>query len=436
MKKVLIISPNFPPVNAADMQRVRHSLPYFKKYGWTAEVITVDPEYIESYSTDMLLKETVPPDIKVHYVKAWDAKKTRKYGLGSLSMRSFFFFKKMGSKLLKHGGYDLVYFTTTGFHVMALGRYWKEKFGVPFILDIQDPWRNDFYLDKPKSQRPPKFQMAYNIDKYMELYTMKKVDGVISVSQGYVDTFLQRYPYLKPEQFTVIPFGYSDIDFEVMRKNVRESQVKLPDDKINIVYIGRGGHDMKLACTCFFTALKNVADKHPSAQKLHCWFIGTSYATKGKGGKTLKPIADEIGAGDMVTEITDRVPFFETLYLLDNAHAFFVPGSTDMHYTASKIYQYVLSEKPMLALFYKGSSIISILDKAGTGTVVTFDEQLQCTPEMVRQCEEFLLQLLDGHTGNVTYNREQFAEYSAETMTKKQVDFFNTIIATKKGRNA
>lgn len=430
MKKVLIISPHFPPVNAADVQRLRHSLPYFKKYGWTPEVITVDLDYVESYSNDALLNETVPDDVKIHYVKAWDAKKTRKYGLGSLSMRSFFFFKELGNQLLKTGDYDLVYFTTTGFHVMALGRYWKDKFGIPFILDIQDPWRNDFYLSRPKNQRPPKFWMSYNIDKYLELYTMKKVDGVISVSQGYNDTFLQRYPYLKPEQFTVIPFGYSEIDFEVMRSNVKASQVKMHDDKINIVYVGRGGHDMKLACTCFFTALKNIA-ANIDTSKLHCWFIGTSYATKGKGSMTIKPIADSIGVGAMVTEITDRVPFFETLYLLDNADAFFVPGSTDMHYTASKIYQYVLSEKPMLTVFYQGSSIINILKKAGVGTVVTFDEKLEYTDAMVKQCEGFLLRLLQGESNAVNYNRANFAEYSADTMTKKQVDFFNKIIAAK-----
>lgn len=433
MKRVLIVSPHFPPVNAADMQRVRHSLPYFRKYGWIADVITVDLDYVESYSIDTLLNETVPADVKVHYVKAWDAKKTRKYGLGSLSMRSFFFYKKLGNRLLKSGDYDLVYFSTTAFHVMALGRYWKEKFGVPFVLDIQDPWRNDFYLDKPKNQRPPKFWMSYNIDKYLEMYTMKKVDGIISVSQGYVDTFLQRYPYMRPEQFTVIPFGYSIIDFEVMRKSFHQPEVKIPGGKINIVYIGRGGHDMKLAVTCFFTALNNLVRKDPSvADKLHCWFIGTSYAMKGKGGKTIKPIADDIGVGELVTEITDRVAFFETLYQLDHADAFFVPGSIDTSYTASKIYQYVLSEKPLLAIFYKGSSVISILEKASTGTVVTFDESLQYTDDMIKQCEDFLTRLLNHETVAVKYNRANFAEYSAEAMAKKQVDFFDKIIAAKK----
>lgn len=428
-KRVLVISPNFPPVNAADMQRIRHSLAYFKELGWEAEVVAVATEYVETYSIDPLLNETIPADVKVYHVKALDVKKTRKYGLGSLSMRSFFAYKKMGNQLLRQSKFDLVYFTTTAFHVMALGRYWKQKFGVPFVLDLQDPWRNDFYLDKPKSERPPKFMVSYNIDKYLEMYTMKKVDGIISVSQGYVDTLLDRYPYMRPQQFTVIPFGYSTLDFEVMEKHVKEVSVQLKKDKVNIVYIGRGGHDMKLATECFFTALKKLAESDaPIRQKVHCWFIGTSYAMEGKGTPTIKPIADKLGVGDMVTEITDRKPFFETLYLLKNAEGLFIPGSTDKAYTASKIYQYVLAEKPMLAVFYKGSSVISILEKAGTGTVVTFDDTLQFTADMVEECAGFISRLVDGPEQKMTYNKEAFEEYSAYTMAKRQTDFFDKIL--------
>lgn len=417
------------------MQRIRHSLAYFKELGWDAEVVAVATEYVETYSIDPLLNETIPEDIKVYHVKALDVKKTRKYGLGSLSMRSFFSYRKMGNELLSNGKFDLVYFTTTAFHVMALGRYWKQKFGVPFVLDLQDPWRNDFYLDKPKSERPPKFLVSYNIDKYLEMYTMKKVDGIISVSQGYVDTLLERYPYMRPEQFTVIPFGYSTLDFEVMEKHVKEASVSFNKDKINIVYVGRGGHDMKLAAECFFTALKKAAESDSSVRgKVHTWFIGTSYALEGKGTQTIKPIADRLGIGDMVTEITDRKPFFETLYLLKNADGLFVPGSTDKAYTASKIYQYVLAQKPLLAIFYQGSSVISILKKAGTGDVVTFDDTLEFTDGMVEQCADFIHRLVRSEKQVISYNRKEFEEYSAYTMAKRQTDFFDEILKAARGK--
>ena len=430
MKKVLIISPHFPPVNAADVQRVRHSLPYFRQLGWEVEVIAVDEKFVETYSYDPLLNKTIPSDIKVHKVAAFDVSKTRKYGLGSLSMRSFFHYRRMGNKLLRKGNFDLVYFSTTAFHVMALGRYWKQKFGVPFVLDLQDPWRNDFYLDKPKTERPPKFVISYNVDKYLEMYAMKKVDGIISVSQGYVDTLLDRYKYLKPEQFTVIPFGYSTVDFDVMEENVKASGIQLQKDKVNIVYIGRGGHDMRLSTECFFRGLKKLVDSDERIrEQVHCWFIGTSYAQSGKGSKTIAPIADKVGVGEMVTESTDRVPFFETLFLLKHAQGLFIPGSTDKAYTASKIYQYVLAEKPLLAVFYKGSSVISILKQAETGTVVPFDDNMQITDDMVNACAAYVQSLLDDKNQQIKYNKASFEEYSALTMTKRQVDFFNKVLS-------
>ena len=67
MRRVLIISPYFPPSNAADMQRVRTSLPYFKQFGWDPEVVTVDERYSEMVK-DGLLTQSLPQDIKIHRV--------------------------------------------------------------------------------------------------------------------------------------------------------------------------------------------------------------------------------------------------------------------------------------------------------------------------------------------------------------------------------
>ena len=126
MKRVLIISPHFPPINAPDMQRVRMSLPYYAQYGWEAEVICVYEKYVEGF-TDNNLSKTIPSNILVHRVKAWATKYTRKIGLGSLSIRSYFYFKKKGNQLLKEKKFDLVFFSTTMFHVCTLGKYWKSK---------------------------------------------------------------------------------------------------------------------------------------------------------------------------------------------------------------------------------------------------------------------------------------------------------------------
>ncbi len=412
------------------MHRIRHSLPYFRALGWEPTVITVDPVFVEAYSTDPLLIKTIPADIEVHYVKALLLEKTRKIGLGSLSIRSFRFFRKKGNELLAARKFDLIYFSTTAFHVMALGAYWKKKFKVPFVLDIQDPWRSDFYLDKPANERPPKFWMAYTIDKKLEAFTLPKVSGIISVSQGYCDTFLQRYPVLKPAQCKVITFGGSTIDFEVMEKNVSSAaSVQLKAGKINIVYVGRGGHDMRHAATIFFKAIAKGLQQSPGLfQNIHCWFAGTSYAAKGTGSESFATLAAGMGLASYVTEVTDRLPYFETLFLLKHADMLFMPGSTDVSYTASKLYPYILAKRPLLTIFNKNSSVVKILEATAAGEVIAFTNAAPAE-DYESECFEKLQAILKKLPFEPSTNWQAFEPFTAKALTKDQANFFNEITA-------
>jgi hypothetical protein len=430
MKKVLIVSPHFPPVNAADMHRVRQSLPYFREMGWDPVVITVDEAYIESYSRDPLLSYTIPSDIVIHRIKAFDVRWTRKLGLGSLSMRSYYFFKKKGDELLKRERFDLVYFSTTAFHVMALGPRWKRKFGVPFILDIQDPWRSDFYLDKPKNERPPKFYITYRIDKYLEAATVPKADGIIAVSQGYCDTFMRRYPDMAEARFKVVPFGISPYDFEIMEKYVRRvKRVQLKAGMINVLYIGRGGHDMRYALEIIFKAIaKGVAETPDLFSRLHFWFIGTSYAAPGKGSKTIEPVARSFGVGDQVTEITDRISYFDTLFLLKQADMLLVPGSTDTSYTASKIFPYIMAKRPMVALFYKESSVVDVLKSVRCGRIVAFDHINDRSDSYVDECLSAFRDILGQGRREIVFDNDAFEPHTARAKSMAQVEFFNRIV--------
>lgn len=196
MKKVLIISPHFPPVNAADMHRVRQSLPYFERHGYQPTVLAVLPEYVEM-SQDLHLEKTIPNNIPVHKVTAYSTKYTRIFSLGNIGIRAFYQLYKKGNELLETGNFDLIYFSTAAFSCIPLGVLWKKKYKIPFVIDMQDPWRNDYYLTVPKSERPPKFWFAHRLNTRLEAYTIPKMDGLISVSKGYVQMLNERYPNSK-----------------------------------------------------------------------------------------------------------------------------------------------------------------------------------------------------------------------------------------------
>lgn len=428
MKKVLIISPHFPPMNTADMHRVRHMLSYINEFGWQAEIITVDPKYIESYSVDPFLSKTIPKNTIIHFVKAFETKYTRKIGLGSLSMRSYFFFLKKGNYLIKQKKIDLVFFSTTAFHVMALGPYWKRKFNIPFVLDIQDPWRSDFYLDKPRNERPPKFRISYAIDKYLERKTIPFADGIISVSDSYIEVFQKRYKNLK-SYCKVIPFAGFEKDFEFLDEVTIPIDLIFSQEFINIVYVGRGGYDMRTSLECYFQAKKQLINQNPEKFKnLRTYFIGTSYAPKGKGISTILPIAKTMGLSDSVVEITDRQEYFVTLKLLKSANILFVPGSSDSSYTASKIYPYILAEKPLLACFHEESSVVNILKLHTNSSVITFNNIDGIATVHIDKMREALNSLILKPNNYEQYDKKGFKPYLAETMTKNVINLFNKVI--------
>ncbi|MEI6946648.1 glycosyltransferase [Paraflavisolibacter sp. H34] len=427
LKRVLIISPYFPPTNAADMHRVRMSLPYFKEYGWEAEVVTVHPSFSDM-AVDPLLEQSLPGDVPVHYVSALSKKWTSRLGLGSIALRSLWFFRKTGNRLLRQKKFDLVYFSTTQFPVCILGAYWKRKFGVPYVIDVQDPWHSDYYKDKPRAQRPPKYWFSYRLNKTLEPLAMNNVDGLIAVSEAYRTTLANRYANCRRIPGQTIPFGAFEPDLHLARQHraLQPSWLRGKPGQVQVVYVGRGGKDMRDAVSLLFRAFRHCLEQDRQLfSRFHFSFIGTSYAARGKGEPTIFPLAREAGVADHVTEVTDRIPFYQTLNTLADATALFIPGSNDPQYTASKIYPYVLVRKPLLALFHPKSSAVAFLKNCRVGAVWTFDQQEQ---DIVHGIKEFLVSVALGRSVNVVPVPEVLEQYSAKEMTSRQCDLFRAVL--------
>ena len=320
------------------MQRIRMSLPYFNDFGWDAEVVTVDAVYSELSKDDLLL-QSIPTDIKIHRVKAFSKTWTSKFGLGSLAIRSLWFYRKKVNQLLRERHYDLIYFSTTHFPVCILGAYWKKRFGIPYVIDMQDPWHSEYYRDKPKDQQPPKYWFSYRLNKYLEPIAMKSADGLISVSENYIIDLKDRYPEIKNIPGSIITFGAFAPDLKIAENNSKLFKPILDTQFINMVYIGRGGRDMHQAITPLFEALKDgLLHENDVFKKLRIYFIGTSYAPDGLGKPTIMPLAKQFNVENSVIEITDRISYYHALATLQKADVLFIPGSDGPGYTASKIY--------------------------------------------------------------------------------------------------
>src|SRR5436305_9921733 len=172
MRTVLVVSPHFPPVNAADMHRARISLAHFSSFGWNPVVLAVAPEAVETVTEPLLLK-TLPDTVPVYRVSALPSAMTRKIGLGNVGIRAFPFLYREGCRIIREHRVDLVYFSTTMFPTIPLGRMWKRRFGVPFVVDMQDPWASDYHENRPGAPKPPKYWAAARMHRILEPWTMQ-----------------------------------------------------------------------------------------------------------------------------------------------------------------------------------------------------------------------------------------------------------------------
>ncbi|QNN44977.1 glycosyltransferase [Pedobacter roseus] len=403
------------------------SLPYFKRYGWEPEVVVVDESYSDMLK-DALLSDSIPKEIKVHRVKAFSKKWTSKFGLGSIALRSLYFYEKKVNKLLKYNHFDLIYFSTTQFPVCILGAFWKKKFGIPYVIDVQDPWHSNYYQDKPKSERPKKYWLSYRLNKYLEPIAMRTADGLISVSEAYINTLKTRYPDLAHKPSSIITFGAHESDFDIAEQNsfLSESVYKRDNGKVNLVYIGRGGFDMRQSVSLLLKMFKRGIDQNVDGfEKVHFHFIGTSYAPNGSGTQTLMPIAKKLGLSKYVSEYTDRIGFYESINHLQNADGLIVLGSNDPAYTASKLYPYILAKQNLLAILHPKSSAVQIIEECNAGFLITLNSDIE-------QAFDVFNSFLENVKLNVapSTNWKEFDKYRSDCLTKKQVDLFNSVIST------
>ena len=410
------------------MQRVRMSLPHFAEFGWKPSVLAVDPARVEGVREPLLL-EAIPCDVPVHHASAFDVGWTRRFGIGAIGLRAFPFLYWAGADLIRKHRPDLTYFSTTAFPVLALGRLWKQRFGVPFVVDMQDPWVSDYYETRPRSERPPKYQLAQRMHRLLEPFTMHAVDGIVAVNHSYHQTLRRRYPWIRAELCRTISFGASEKDFEIAAKMDWRNPFFTPGDGLlHGVYVGVLGRVMAETCHAICEAFRRGLETAPEIfEKVRLHFIGTDYVPADRARATIRPLAVEAGLDQFILEETNRVPYFSALRLLGDADFLLLPGSDNPDYTASKLYPYILARKPLLSIFREESSVVSVLRKTRAGTVVSFgahDAAQQIVEKLYPVLERFLRSLPS--TSETDW--KAFEPYLAREMTRQQCELFDLVV--------
>jgi len=316
---------------------------------------------------------------------------------------------------------------------MILGLSWKKRFGVPYVVDFQDPWLHYYYTSTgtPPPGGKTKHGLSKRLAELLEPKVIREVSQVICVSPAYVEALLKQYPHLRPDQFTVLPFGATEEDFKILPSlRVRQTIFDPADGNLHWVYVGAAGLMMRPALKLLFSALQQARLRTPEIWKnVRLHFVGTSYVPAGGGTRTVIPIATECGVSDIVDERTDRAPYFEGLQLLVESDGILIVGSDSPSYSPSKLYPCMLARRPMLSVFHEASPAVDILRRCRAGSVVTFAPGLpngETIPSMVSALELFRQQCQSGLVPNIDWM--EYRQYTAREMTHRQCAVFDRAI--------
>jgi len=419
--------PQFSPSSYPPANRVRLFSNHLESFGWKPIVITVQPEFLEE-DPDWDFARLIPESLEVIRTKALPVGWTRKIGIGDLGIRSIYFQLQAAKRICRERKIDLLFIPGPPWHTFLVGPLIKSEFGIPYVMDYIDPWVMSL------GENDPPWTKAYWFRKMallLEPYAVRHVDHVVAVSDGTNDGVRNRYNFLPQEIFTGIPYGGEPSDFEYVRQHPKKNSFFDPrDGNFHFVYIGAMLPKAYDTLKSLFKALLQIKDMQPELyQRVRCHFIGTTYAAN-PGRGLVKPIAEDMGLGDIILEHPKRIPYLDAVNVLCQADGILVLGTTETHYTASKIYPCIMANKPILAMFHKSSSVVEVMTSTNAGELVTYDsrETVDCKVDEI--CETIVRMMSTDYTKPET-NWDEFEKYTARCMTKQLAAIFDNVTGNR-----
>jgi len=422
VKKILIISPHFPPSNLAAVHRGRLFAQHLPTYNWEPIILTVDEKYYEE-TLDYNLEKLLPKGLRIEKVKAFPITKPRL--VGDIGLRSFFHLYKRAKALIKKEKIDFLYILIPSFYVALLGRWLHQSTGIQYGIDYIDPWVHYFPGSEKRFSR---HWISTKIARLLEPIAIKKVSLITGVAEGYYQGVIERNPHLSGScVFGAMPYGGEETDHKKLKElKIAPYLFKKKEDKTQLVYAGAMLPKAYTPLESIFKAINKHAEDF---ETLEIHFVGTGKSTGDPNGYNIKQMAEKYGLWQTVIfEYPKRIPYLDVLIHLNISDGIFILGSTEPHYTPSKTYQGVLSEKPILAILNKHSTAVKVLLDSGSGIVLDFDgeKDLQLIersfPDIMKKFLKWV-KIFDAST----VKKEVFNEYSAANVTKQLVTLLNTV---------
>lgn len=383
MKKVLIITYYWPPSGGAGVQRWLKFTKYLPQYGW--EPIIYTPENPDFAIEDLSLLQDIAPTTQVIKTNIWEpyqiykwltgkrgqkinlsyAGKSKKEGIVhkiALTLRGnllipdprCFWIRPSISYLLKYlKSHPVDAIITTGpphsMHRIGLGVHRKTQ--LPWIADFRDPWTNiDFYKELNLSW------LADKVHHKMEQQIISEANCVVSVTPTWCAELAQKHP----KRIELVHNGYDQAD-------IPNNEVSI-DTEFSLVHIGsiNAARNPKV----LWQALSELVIENQELQnKLQIKLVGNieEIVWQDIEHYQLNQFVEKTGYLSHKAAIEFQQKSQVLLLLINNT-----PNANGI--LTGKLYEYMASRRPILAIGPTNSDIAQLLFETGTGTIVDFED--------------------------------------------------------------
>jgi hypothetical protein len=371
MKRIALVSGHFAPSNLVGAHRARLWSRYLPEFGWEPIVVTGDPARYEE-RPDPDLERLVAPGLRVIHAPTLPTRPIRL--VGDVGVRAFRGCYSVLAGLASRREVDFVLVTIPSNFLAPVGRLIHRRYGVPFGIDYQDPWVNRWPgVDVPLSRA----WVSYRLASILEPWAVRGASLITGMAPGYVAGMLERNPDVAESAVVAsMPMGIAPEDYELVHGLGRRPFLFQPGDGcFHMIYAGALLPAGIVVLEAFLAGLRALKASAPDiAARLKVHFVGTGRSPDDPLGHQVQPRARQAGVDDMVDEHPQRIGYVDALNHLTNSDAVLVLGSTEAHYTPSKVFQAMLSRRPVFAMLHDDSTAVGMIRSMRAGSVLTLSD--------------------------------------------------------------
>ena len=410
MKRVLFLAYLFPPIANSGTQRPLKFAKYLSQYGW--EPIVVTASHFDAHQTDPALLEELPKSVRiirvpmlnelvsdVIYQLGFRSRLAKRIGEG-VSWRLQTRYRKpdlyalwrptvrrAAMKLFRDEGFDAIYATGFPWTTLLIGRDIAKATGRPLIADFRDPWAGEDLFRTPL--RPPQHE-----ERAQEAEVLRDAAVAVSVAPSMTRRLMAAHPDVDEAKFVTIYNGFDPVDLETPAPRT--------DGKFRIVYTGVWKD--RYNPSTLYDVVDWLKRSHPELLA-DVEVVTAGYAPGEARRRGLTDHIREVGV------LTHR----DAVALMRSADVLFVTngeGNRQQIGLPGKLYEYLATGRPVLALTHPDGDAGRVLKQTGGGVAVPSDDPGLLLDAITRLCRNRRLDV-------PPLNRDVLASFERVNLTRR-----------------